>query len=327
MIFDLHCDTLWKLNDAQNDGTSLSLKKSPLQIDEEKLSIGGYFAQCFAVYISTATLNPYDKCLSAIRLYQAEIDESELLAPVYRYADFEKNRKAGKISAILTMENGSPIEEDINKLDDFYNLGVRMICLTHNGQNAIGYPNYFSLFENGKPNEHVANRALGLSDFGKELVAQMNEKGIVIDVSHLSDKGFYDVLEISKKPIVASHSNARGLCKNVRNLSDDMLYKLADNGGVTGLNYEKRFLHDDSEQGKETFARIVEHAKYIKRKIGVEHIALGSDFDGIERDIELDNASQLPLLIKRFEQARFTSEEIEKITYKNALRVFKDCLK
>jgi membrane dipeptidase len=105
-----------------------------------------------------------------------------------------------------------------------------------------------------------------------------------------------------------------------------MLYKLVDNGGIIGLNYEKRFLHDDIEKGKQTITRVIEHARYIKQKIGIESISLGSDFDGIENDIELDNATKLPLLIQAFSKAGFTDEDIEKIAYKNALRVFETCL-
>lgn len=326
MIFDLHCDTVWKLNQAKGNNTPLSLKKSTLQIDEEKLSLGGYFAQCFAVYIPNVYPDPYEKCLSAIHLYQTELEKSDRLAPVYRYEDFTKNHERGKISAVLTMEDGCPIGEDFKKLDRLYALGVRMICLTHNRANAIGYPNYFHPLPNGKIDEYTPNATYGLTDFGKALVKKMNETGIVVDVSHLADKGFYEVIKQSEKPVIASHSNARNVCKNARNLSDDMLYRLADNGGIIGLNYEKRFLHDDIDKGKQTVARVLEHARYLKRKIGVDFIALGSDFDGIENDIELDNATKLPLLIQAFSQAGFTDEEIEKISYKNALRVFKICL-
>ena len=151
----------------------------------------------------------------------------------------------------------------------------------------------------------------------------MNKLGIIIDVSHLSDKGFYDVISLSEHPIIASHSNARSICGHVRNLTDDMLYKLAENGGITGINYAKQFMHDDEAYGRNTPECALRHIQYIKKKIGVDHIALGSDFDGIDPNIEISDASKTHLIIRALEKGGFSSEEIEKITYKNALRVFK----
>ena len=323
MIFDLHCDTIWKIDMAREKNEQISLKKSSLQIDEEKLLKGGYFAQCFAIYIPNKYENPYERCLNAISIYQTELAKSENLLPVYNYEDFKRNEEQGKISSVLTMEDGCPIGEDLYKLDNLYNLGVRMICLTHNLINPIGYPNFGKYFPNGSPDRTVPNVTRGLTDFGRTLIKKMNKLGVVIDVSHLSDKGFYDVIELSEKPIVASHSNARAVCGNIRNLTDDMLYKLADNGGVMGMNYANHFLHDNAEQGRKTIECVLEHIKYIKKKIGVEHIALGSDFDGIDSNIQLKDASRMEELIEILEKATFTSGEIENITHKNALRVFK----
>ena len=247
-----------------------------------------------------------------------------MLAPVYNYADFEKNAKAGKISALLTMEDGCPIGENLNNLYALYDRGVRMICLLHNLINPIGNPNFGRCFSNGNPDTSTPNTQTGLTEFGQVLVQEMNKLGIVIDVSHLSDKGFYDVVKLSKRPIAASHSNTRSVCGHVRNLTDDMLYKLAQNGGVTGINYANHFLHNDEKLGKNTLDCAIEHIKHVKRKIGVNHIALGSDFDGIDPDIEISDASKTDLLIKKLEKSGFSSEEIEKICYKNALRIFKE---
>lgn len=319
MIFDLHCDTIWRLDTAREEGRRLSLKRSILQVDEQKLMAGKYFAQCFALYIPNKYKNPYERCLNAFQVYQSEMERSELLAPVYRYADFEKNRKNGKISSVLTMEDACPIGKDLKKLHTLYDLGVRMIGLTHNLINSVGYPN----FSDGESDGKIPNVTQGLTEFGRILVKEMNTLGIIVDVSHLSDKGFYDVIELSEKPIVASHSNARGVCRNARNLTDDMLYKLADNGGVMGMNYAHHFLHDNAERGRQTISCVIEHMRYIRKKIGIEHIALGSDFDGIDTEIQLKDASMMTELVIALEKAGFTSDEIEKITYQNALRVFK----
>jgi membrane dipeptidase len=322
-IFDLHCDTVWRMEQKRAERKKASLQKSDLQVDEEKLIAGGYFAQCFAVFTPNEFKNPYEKCLRAIDLYHEELKKCKVLAPAYEYADFQKNASTGKISAVLTMEDGCPIGEDFSRLDRLYRLGVRMICLTHNLQNQIGYPNFLC----GTSNRCVPNVERGLTEFGKQLVKRMNEIGITIDLSHLSDKGFYDVLSCSEKPVLLSHSNARSVCGHVRNVSDDMLKKLAENGGAIGINCAKQFLSDDATKGAQTVASMVEHILYIKNKIGVGHIAIGSDFDGIDRDIQLSDASKTPLLIRALEQANLTADEIDAITHKNVLRVFKESWK
>ena len=323
MIFDLHCDTIWKISEAKQRGEEIRLKKSYLQIDEEKLIKGNYFAQCFAIYIPNEYPDPFCRCLRDIEIYNEQIQQSKVLAPVYDYSEFEKNAKNGKISAVLTMEDGCPIGENFDNLYALHRKGVRMICLLHNLVNPIGNPNFGRYFSDGTPDPTIANVETGLTEFGHELVKEMNKLGIVVDVSHLSDKGFYDVIKLSNKPIVASHSNARYVCAHVRNLTDDMLYKLAENGGVTGINYAKQFMNADQMLGKNTTEYALQHIRYIKKKIGIEHIALGSDFDGINPDIEISDASKTRLLITALEKDGFSTDEIEKITYKNALRVFK----
>lgn len=323
MIFDLHCDTIWKISEAKEKGEEIRLKKSYLQVDEEKLIKGNYFAQCFAIYIPNQYPDPFKRCLQGIKIYNQQIEQSHNLAPVYHYSDFEKNAKNGKISAVLTMEDGCPIGESFDNLYALHRRGVRMICLLHNLANPIGNPNFRRYFSDGSPDKTIANMTTGLTEFGCTLVKEMNKLGIVIDVSHLSDKGFYDVIQLSERPIMASHSNARSICRHIRNLTDDMLYKLAENGGVTGINYANHFMHDNEVIGRNTSECALRHIRYIKKKIGIDHIALGSDFDGIDPDIEISDASKIHLIIAALEKNGFSIDEIEKITYKNALRVFK----
>lgn len=323
MIFDLHCDTLWK---TQNTKDGSLQKDSSLQIDEEKLTAGGYFAQCFAMYVPADTPAPAAVLDDMIERYYLEIAKCKNLRPVLCFDDFGRNKAAGKISAVLTMEDACPLGGDLKNLQKAYEKGVKMIALTWNFPNEVGYPNYRNFVRGEKPDMFTPETDYGLTDFGFSLVQEMNRLGMVVDVSHLSDKGFYDVLSVAKKPIMASHSNARGVCRNVRNLTDDMLKKLAKNGGVTGINYAAGFLCENEQKGRQTIAYAVEHIRYIRDKIGIDHIALGSDFDGIQNDIELFDCSQTPLLLQALERAKFTADEIEKIAYKNALRVFQESI-
>ena len=321
MIFDLHCDTIWKLENTK-DGT---LQKAPsLQIDEEKLLVGGAFAQCFAMYVPADTPDPKRALECMISRFYEEISGCERLAPVRFFDDFARNQSVGKISAVLTMEDACPLQGDMQNLYFAHEKGVKMIALTWNFPNEVGYPNYRNFVRGKMPDMFTPDRENGLTDFGFLVVEEMNRLGMVVDVSHLSDKGFYDVISVTKKPIMASHSNARGVCQNVRNLSDDMLKTLAKNGGVTGINYAAGFLCEDEEKGKKTVEYAVEHIRYIRDKIGVEHIALGSDFDGIQPDIQLSTCAKTPLLLQALERSGFTTTDIEKIAYQNALRVFKD---
>lgn len=327
MIFDLHCDTVWAIDQTKDKKNAYSLKKSSLQVDEEKLVRGGYIAQCFATFVPNNGERRLEKCVDMIALYYDELKKCPRLRPAYSYADIIQNQKDGVISAILTIEDGCPIGENFENLEKIYSLGVRMVCLTWNYPNALGYPNIDQSKKIAKADLFTPNTTRGLTDFGKAAVKKMNELGVIIDVSHLSDAGFYDVIKTSEQPIVASHSNARAVCKNVRNLTDDMLKKIADVGGMVGATYVNDFVFEDKNGAQDLLDGLILHIRHIKNVAGVDAIALGSDFDGAEKDETLSDASKVPLLVQRLEKEGFITEEIEKITYKNALRVFKNCLK
>ena len=172
------------------------------------------------------------------------------------------------------------------------------------------------------PDKVKPNVDEGLTETGFEFVKEMNRLGIIIDCSHLSDKGFYDVIKVSTKPIVCSHSSSRAICNHPRNMTDDMLLKLKENGGVVGINYAHNFVI--SEDRIELIDDIVKHFVHVKELIGVDYIGFGSDFDGISNvDLELKDASMMGLLIERLKDNGFTDEDIDKISYKNVLRVMK----
>lgn len=329
-IIDMHCDTIMALMDTDNN-----LYQSDNMIDLVKLQKGDYLLQCFAMFVpylskDNPDYSPFEYCNKMIDRYYNEIEKySDIIRPVFNYKDIENNIKNNKISSLLTIEEGGVCLGNIEFLRNFYRLGVRMITLTWNYKNEIASPNidYTSLdrSKNEKP-KFEPNLVDGLTDFGKEVVKEMNRLGIVIDCSHLGDKGFYDVISLSTKPIVCSHSCSRSVCNHVRNMTDDMLFKLKENNGVVGINYCHAFIKEDDTLA--TVQDIVKHINYIKDLIGIDYIGLGSDFDGISnKNIELKDASMMNLLIDELKNQGYSNEDIDKICYKNVLRVFKENFK
>ncbi|MGL5754500.1 MAG: dipeptidase [Paraclostridium sp.] len=310
-FIDLHCDTIDILLSETKDA---SLKINSHCVDIDKLIKGNCLAQTFALYVDTAIhKNPYEHCMHMAKKFHEEIklnkDEISLATNFKEIIDNEKNEK---ISALLAIEEGAVLEGNIQNLNKFYDLGVRMMTLTWNHENEIGYPHV-------KPEY----KTKGLKDFGIEVVEKMNELGMIVDVSHLSDAGFYDVAKISKKPFIATHSNARRITNHTRNLTDDMIKILANSGGVTGINFCSAFI---GETPMAMLDDMVRHIKHIKHIGGIDVIGLGSDFDGIDCPVEIKDVSEMGKLAIKLEQAGFTTDEIEKIYYKNALRLIKEVM-
>lgn len=326
-IIDMHCDTIMALMNKTDN-----LRKSNNMIDLGKLQKGDYLLQCFAMFVpyvskdNKENYSPFEMCNKMIDRYYLEIEQNkDLIAPAFTYEDIENNIKNNKMTALLTIEEGGVCLGNIEFLRNFYRLGVRMMTLTWNFKNEIATPNidYFSVTREQIQKEGFkANTTDGLTEFGIEVVKEMNRLGMVIDCSHLGDKGFYDVIKYSTKPIVCSHSNARSVCNHPRNMTDDMLFKLKENGGVTGINYCRAFVKEENSLA--TVEDMIKHITYIKNLIGIDYVGLGSDFDGIgNSDIELKDASMMNKLIEGLKKEGYTQEEIDKICYKNVLRVFK----
>lgn len=326
-VIDMHCDTIMVLMNGKDE-----LRKSNNMIDLEKMQKGNYLLQCFAMFVPYVSKNkeekysPFEYCNKMIDKYYLELDKNQdLISPAFTSADIEKNIKEGKMTALLTIEEGGVCLGNIEFLRNFYRLGVRMMTLTWNFKNEIATPNidYFSIDRDKvKGADVLPNVTDGLTEFGIEVVKEMNKLGMVIDCSHLGDKGFYDVIKYSTKPIVCSHSCSRSVCNHPRNMTDDMLFKLKENGGVVGINYCQGFIK--SEKTLATIKDVVKHIVYIKDLIGIDYIGLGSDFDGISNEnIELKDASMMGRLIDELRAQRFSEDDIDKICYKNVLRVFK----
>lgn len=332
-VIDMHCDTILGLLEKEQKYQEVSLYSNNLSIDIQKMKKGNYLLQNFALFTDQKTLDiPEQQTMRLLDMYYRMIEENkEYIAPVTCFEDIEKNEKVGKISTMLTLEDGGVVFDDLAMLRNYYRLGVRMIALTWNYENGIGYPN-LSMNELNSDYKQVnflqrVDTINGLTDFGIEYIKEMERLGIVIDVSHLNDAGFYDVLEYTTKPFVASHSNARSVCPVARNMSDDMILELAKRGGVMGLNFCGDFLAlHDKPNGPSKVEDMVEQIKYIKNLAGIDVIGVGTDFDGINSELEIQDASQMNKLVEALKDNGFTEEEIEKIFYKNVLRVYKEVL-
>jgi membrane dipeptidase len=239
-------------------------------------------------------------------------------------AEIEENTKAGKISLPMGMENGAPIGNDLKNLKYFYDRGVRYITLTHNKDNQI--------CDASRYNSHTHN---GLSAFGKNVVAEMNKLGIIVDISHVDDSTFYQVMEISKAPAIASHSSCRKFSpKATRDMTDDMIKKLAEKDGVIMINFFTAFLDstafetmgqfDSLHVNPTNIETVADHIDNVVNIAGIDHVGIGSDYDGVDGSLPvgLEDVSKYPDLIYTLLKRGYSDEDIEKICYKNAFRVW-----
>ena len=318
-IIDMHCDTI-----SRESFPEEGLRSNHLQIDLHKMKNAGYLLQNFALFVNMETdPNPLVSGLRMADMFHEEMAKNkDLIRPVTTYKDIMDNMRQGLMSALLTLEEGEICQGDVRILRDFHRLGVRMITLTWNHFNSIGAPNNYKT----APTVYGEPDMTGLSEKGLAFLAEMERLGIIIDVSPLSDGGFYDVLHHTSKPFVASHSNARALAPHCRNLTNDMIYQMGERGCVTGLNYCKAFLNpfDDWSTAKGGAADIARHARYITDIGGIEVLGLGSDFDGCDNDFS--DCSKIYLLEEELKRQGFKASEIDKIFYQNVLRVYKDLL-
>jgi len=359
LTLDTHTDTPMRLPDPEFD---INKKNDPIKshskIDFPRMIEGGLDAAFFAIYIGQgarteeANNEAKEKALSIFEAIQNNLAKSSSVAEIaLTPADAYRLEKEGKRAIYIGMENGYPIGTDIANIKEYYDLGARYITLCHSNNNDICDSSTDSTEHNG------------LSDFGRQVVTKMNELGMIIDISHVSDKSFYDVLELSKAPIIASHSCARAICDNPRNVNDEMLKKLAENGGVIQMcilsNYVKVIEQDSSrinaqqairekyknlkelshdEQQKayqqweavdETYPPIlatvsdaVDHIDHIVEVTGVDHVGIGTDFDGGGGLEDCYDVSQIKNITIELLKRGYTEKDIEKIWGGNFMRVF-----
>lgn len=309
-LIDLHCDTAIRL--LYED---LKLKESICSVDINKLKKAKAKAQVFAHFIELDMFDsPYEEFIRVYKNFIKEIDENkEDIEIVRNINELKKVNERNKIGAFLSIEEGEVLEGSLDKIDEVYDLGIRLITLTWNFENSIGYPNVGYEFKDK-----------GLKEKGIEMVLKMEDLGIIPDCSHLSDGGFYDLVKILKKPFIATHSNSRAITNHSRNLTDDMIRSLANKGGVMGMNFCAPFMGESKITSIDSMVRHIEHIKNVG---GIDVLAIGGDFDGITNKVEIEDVGEINKLREALLKRGFTSYDIDKIFYKNVERVFLDCLK
>ncbi len=340
-IMDMHCDTIYRINEMRRDGKSCELRQGePLHINLEKLKKGDYLLQNFAAFVDLeecvdrfgSRAGAYDAAKNLVSVFKEEIAANEdLIRPMSSYEELVQNEKAGRISAMLTIEEGGTCCGEIEKLREFYQDGVRMLTLTWNYENEIGFP--AAMQPQGSVYRPHQKREYGLKEFGIQFLDEMEQMGMIVDVSHLSDDGFFDVCEHAKRPFAASHSNARALCGHQRNLSDEMLRMLGERGGVSGLNLCPEFIIAEKNSqgvrehdGKNLLEYLAQHALHMMDVGGSGVVGLGTDFDGFGETGIPEDASRMQDFAWALHKLHVSDDRIDDILGGNVRRLYKEIL-
>lgn len=360
IVIDTHTDTPMRL--VNGDINLAERHEAPeSRVDFPRLHEGSVDAVFFALFTSQRERTPanyqeaYDMANRMLDSTKAQVERNpDMAALAYSTDDITQLSDHNKTLICIGMENGFPLAKDISRVSEFYNKGVRYITLCHSQNNDIC----------DSSTDPAGAEHNGLSDFGREVVAEMNRLGMIVDVSHISDKSFFDVAEISKAPVIASHSSVRSVCNHPRNMSDEMIKALAAKGGViqicilggyiaeedtTSDNYRKleelRIKYNNWQFSSEAERReawaaydsinryyppvlpgvseAVDHIDYVVNLVGVDHVGIGSDFEGGGGLADCKDVSEFPAFTAELLIRGYTEEEIAKIWGGNFLRVFK----
>lgn len=283
------------------------------QLDLHKMRAGGIDAAFFAVDVTRAWKNNLAYALDALGFFEADIADEPGEIVIARTADdIERAKREGKLAAVLGVENSDALEASLNVLWVFHRLGVRTITLTHN-------PSAWAAAGNAE-----SRCGGGLTCFGVRLIEEMNRLRMLVDVSHISERGYWDTLETSSRPVIASHSCCSALCDHPRNLSDTQLKALAQNGGVVGITFVESFLDADwsPERMYSTFGRVLEHIDHAVEVAGIDHVAIGSDFDG--GGTALRDATEFPRLTEGLLRRGYPEAAVRKVLGLNHLRLLRE---
>ena len=310
--FDAHCDSIHSVMRGER---KLGEKSDKGHLDIPRMKEGGIKGQIFAcdlhVYKRRSPV-PTRIFLQMVDAFYKEIIDNESTVFVDSAEDFERSEQQGKIAAVLGMEDGEPVAGELSILRNFYRLGVRNLGL------VWGYPNCIGT---GVSTDEPSTN--GLTNFGKEVVKECNRLGIVIDVAHINEAGFDDVMDISDDPVINYHANAYALHNHPRNMRDSQIKQIAENGGVVNVIFF--FLHE--EEGKNTVETLVDHIDYIVDLVGIEHVGIGSDFDGLEEALKtVKDASDYYKITSELLRRGYEEKEISKIIGGNLRRVFQQVI-
>ncbi len=355
IITDGHIDLPWRLH--KNGYEDISVRTPGGDFDYVRAKQGGLDAPFMSIYVPATyqvTGGAKEMALELMNsVKRITTDHPDKFEMAYSISDVERIFNEGKIALPMGMENGAPIEGDLDNIQFFFDEGIRYITLTHSEDNDICDSSY-----------NLGERThKGLSDFGKEVVLEMNRVGIMVDISHVSDDAFYQIMDVTQVPAIASHSSARHFTPGFeRNMSDDMIKRLAENGGVIQINFGSSFVTQESQDKRKknsedvsAFAKennlesddpkvkefakkvaidnpvfcdvtdVADHFDHVVKLVGIDHVAFGSDYDGVGDTLPygLKDASTFPNLIYHLLKRGYSEEDIEKICYKNIWRVWK----
>ena len=307
-VFDFHCDSAYRLLGSDWNQAE-SLRKNDFHIDLERAKAFGGYAQCFACFTTAPEEHVYE--IPSVLLFerelatiQREIDANQdLISLVYSPEEIEENRAAGKMSAILTLEGTAGINHDPELLEDLWAIGFRVSSLGWNEKNPLTGSNV---------------TGGGLTDLGMDYVREAQRLGMRIDVSHISDEGFWDIMKITQAPVIATHSNSRAVWNHSRNITDDMFRAICETGGVAGYNTCAEFTGE-----KPTLDTICDHIfHFLELDPSGKHIALGGDLDGVDSMPEgFEGIQSYPALAQRLLDRGLSEDMVLDIYWNNAMRV------
>ncbi len=311
ITFDAHCDTATEALDRNEN-----IFRNSCQADLERMGKLDSHVQVFAAFIDPEKYKGGEllRLIRVLDFFQRQAEEfNDYIRVCRNYDEIDAALSAGKTAALMSVENGGALQGDLSTLRMFYRLGVRSLGLTWNFTNEIA--------------DGVKDSAngTGLTAFGREVVSEMNSLGMLVDVSHLSEKSFWDVLEVAKAPLTASHSNALALCPHPRNLSDSQIKAIKANSGVIGINLYPYFL---TNTDKALIDDVVKHIEHIASLIGEDNIGLGADLDGVEcLPGGMKGIQDLSLIFERLYALNYSQTFIEKIAGGNFMDLVKRVLR
>ncbi len=325
-LFDGHNDLPWVIRqneDAPRDVAAYDLRRTTSgHTDISRLREGMVGAQFWSVYVP---MDAVEEGAARFQLEQIEIAKQlfarypEHLEQAYSASDVERIFASGKIASVIGMEGGHAIENSLGALRAFFELGARYMTLTHAGNNDWA--------DSGTDDpEHG-----GLTEFGREVVREMNRLGMFVDLSHTSPETMNDVLDIAEAPVIFSHSSARAITDHRRNVPDQVLSRLPANGGVVMITFVPSFVSEanrthegDGDPPRATLADVADHIEHVRRVAGVDHVGVGSDFDGIDSTpIGLEDVSTFPALLAELSRRGWSEEDLAKLAGENVLRAWR----